>query len=75
MATLKQHEDGTVYISNNWYVTDVESKCETMEVTLTEEEKVEVLDRVADSFDANYGITWDSFEYAIETVIEERTNA
>ena len=74
MAVLKQHEDGTIYLSNNWYVADVESACEDIDVTLTDDEKEAVLHDVAHAFDANYGISWEDFYVAIRGIIEERTN-
>ena len=72
MAHVKYTEDGTPYISNDWHIQDVDSVCEQMDVTLTEDEKEEVLRIVADSFDANYGIAWDNFEHGIEYVIDNR---
>lgn len=69
MAQVKYKEDGTPYLSDDWYIMDVESVCERMGVTLTDEEMEEVLHDVADGFDANYGITWDSFEEAIESIM------
>jgi len=69
MAHVKYTEDNTPYISNDWHIEDVEMMCEQMEVTLTEDEMEDVLHSVANSFDSNYGITWDSFEYAIESII------
>ena len=72
MAHVKHTDDGTPYISNNWLIEDVESVCENMQVTLTEDEKEEVLHLVADGFDANYGIAWDNFEMAIQDVIRSK---
>lgn len=72
MAHVKYTEDGTPYISNDWHIQDVDSVCEQMDVTLTEDEKEEVLHSVANSFDANYGIAWDNFEYAIQYVVDSR---
>lgn len=72
MAHVKYTEEGTPYISNDWLIEDVESVCENMQVTLTEDEKEEVLHLVADGFDANYGIAWDNFEMAIQDVIRSR---
>lgn len=72
MAHVKYTEDGTPYISNDWHIADVDSVCEQMDVTLTEDEKEYVLRVVADGFDANYGIAWDNFEYAIDYVIDSR---
>ena len=72
MAHVKYTEEGTPYISNDWHVEDVESVCEQMEGTLTEEGMEDVLHTVANSFDANYGIAWDNFEFAIQQVIDGR---
>ena len=72
MAHVKHTDDGTPYISNDWLIEDVESVCENMQVTLTEDEKEEVLHLVADGFDANYGIAWDNFEMAIQDVIRSK---
>lgn len=69
MAHVKYTEDNIPYISNDWHIEDVEMMCEQMEVTLTEDEMEDVLHSVANSFDANYGITWDSFEYAIDSIV------
>ena len=77
MAHVKYTEDNVPYISNDWQIEDVESVCEQMGVTLTEDEMEDVLHTVADSFDANYGISWDNFEYAIESIMfyKESKNA
>lgn len=72
MARVKYTEDGTPYISNDWHIEDVDSMCEQMEVTLTEDEKEEVLHIVASSFNACYGLAWDDFEMAIQDVIDRR---
>lgn len=72
MAHIKHTEDGTPYISNDWLIEDVESVCEDMQVTLTEDEKAEVLHLVANSFDANYGIAWGNFESAIHRLIDDK---
>lgn len=72
MAHVKYTEEGTPYISNDWLIEDVESVCENMQVTLTEDEKEEVLHLVADGFDANYGIAWDNFEMAIQYIIRSK---
>lgn len=74
MAHVKYTEEGTPYISNDWLIEDVESVCENMQVTLTEDEKEEVLHLVANSFDANYGIAWDNFQYAIESILRSKEN-
>lgn len=70
MAHVKYTEDNVPYISNDWHIADVESVCEQMGVTLTEDEMEDVLHIVADSFDANYGLAWDNFEMAIQDIID-----
>lgn len=72
MAHVKYTEDNTPYLSNDWHLDDVEMMCGQMDVTLTEEEMEEVLHTVAKSFDANYGIAWDNFEFAIQQVVDGR---
>lgn len=74
MAHVKYTEDNTPYISNDWHIEDVEMMCEQMEVTLTKDEMEDVLHSVANSFDANYGITWDSFESAIDSIVWSKDN-
>lgn len=55
------------YIEIRWTVADV------LEVddTLTVDEARRVLQYVKHHHDANYGITWDTIEYAIEDLREE----
>jgi len=72
MAHVKYEEDGTPYLSDDWYIEDVVTMCERMNVTLTADEMETVLHNVADGFDANYGITWDSFEWGIQQVVDGR---
>ena len=74
MAQVKYMKNGTPYLSDDWFIEDVESVCERMGVTLTDEEMVEVLHDVAGGFDANYGITWYSFEEAVESIMFYREN-
>ena len=72
MAHVKYTKDNTPYISNDWFIEDVEMMCEQMEVTLTPDEMEDVLHNVANSFDANYGIAWDNFQYAIESILRSK---
>ena len=73
MAHIKHTEDGTPYISNDWHVEDVESVCEQMEVTLTEDEMEDVLHSVRTALmltTASHGITLSS----IQNIIDGRKN-
>lgn len=73
MAIIK-HNEGGLYLSDNWYVSDVHNAAENMGITITEEEAEEVLIAVADSFDANIGINWELFSYHLEDYRKEDDN-
>ena len=75
MAHINHDKNGNPYISNDWVLEDVESACSAMEVTLSHDEKCDVLHRVANSFDANFGINWDYFYSAIQDQIDTRKEA
>jgi hypothetical protein len=50
-----------------WNQDDVLHTAEQMGVTLTDEQVMSVLDHVEHNHDANYGISWDTIQWAIET--------
>jgi len=39
----------------------------------TDEELLEAMELVVDNFDANYGITWETIEAALDQIVWERT--
>jgi len=51
-----------------WDTTDVQCKCEELNIELDEEDKLNVLETVSDSFDANMGVSWTEIEMAIMKV-------
>jgi len=65
MAHIDYTEDGKPFIRDDWYLEDVASVCEQMDVTLTEDQMEDVLHDIVNGFDANHGISWDTFEYVI----------
>lgn len=72
MAHMVQTRDGLV-LRNDWFIDDVEARLEDYwDFTLTEDECVKVLMLVADSHDANIGITWDSIDTAIRSLYGNR---
>ena len=72
MAHMVQTHDGLV-LRDDWFIDDVQARLEDYwDFTLTDEECVEVLMLVADSFDANIGITWDSIDAAIRSLFGDR---
>ena len=75
MAHINHDEKGNPYISNDWHLEDVESACGDMGVTLSYDEKCDVLHRIATSFDANLGISWEWFHQAIQEQLDQRKPA
>ena len=64
-------KDGKPVLVDEWGIEDVMSVADCMEVDITEEQAIQVLDIVVESFDANYGIKWHDFEVAIESIMGE----
>ena len=58
MAHMAKNEEGVLYLSDPWYVEDVL----LARPDLDEDQALKVLEAVANSFDANLGINWDSLE-------------
>ena len=68
-------ENNQYILRNDWGIDDVRAVIESTDnariKSFTDEDCVRVLQRVADNFDANYGITWDSIDFVINQLIEE----
>ncbi len=68
-------ENNQYILRDDWSIEDVRNiiECNNIEEaeSFTDDDCIGVLEIVADSFDANYGITWDSLEYAITKYIED----
>lgn len=73
MAHLHTLENGEVIIRDDWSTEDVLSVADCMEVEITPDQVKQVMEIVVKGFDANVGITFDSFEMAIELVLGETT--
>jgi hypothetical protein len=72
MARMIESHDGWV-LRDDWHVEDVEARLEDYwGFELTEDECLEVLHLVADAFDANIGVNWDSIDAAIEALFGDR---
>ena len=52
-------EKGIWYLADDWHIEDVQS----VRADLDDDQAHEVLEAVADNFDANVGITWDVLEF------------
>jgi len=64
-------KDAEEYVCG-WSKDDVLDKASDMSVKITEDEAVEILDHIADNFDANHGVFWDTIEWAIEDHVKRR---
>ena len=60
MAHMKLDEDkGIWYLADDWHIDDIQS----VRADLDDDQAHQVLEAVADNFDANVGITWDVLEF------------
>ena len=64
MAHMKQTETGEWYLSDDWHIEDVQS----VRPDLDEDQCLEVLDTMANRFDANDGINWDVIRYTADNL-------
>ena len=68
-------ENNEYILRDDWSIEDVRNviECNNIEEaeSFTDDDCVRVLQRVAEGFDANYGITWDSIDFVINQLIEE----
>ena len=64
MAHMKQTETGTWYLADDWHIDDVQS----VRPDLNDDHCIEVLQAMANWFDANVGINWGVIEMTAEQV-------
>ena len=73
MATLVIKEGEKPYIEDIWNIDDFRNVADGYDTeTFTDEELVQAMERVADNFDANNGITWETIEAALDFIVWER---
>lgn len=73
MATLVT-DKGAPYIEDIWNLDDFRSVADGSDTEeFTDEELLEAMEMVVDNFDANYGITWETIEAALDQIVWERT--
>ena len=70
MARMVNTENGWV-LRDDWGVDDIQSVADCMEVTLTEEQCIQVMEALCQDYDTNFGITWEGIEFEIQALIEE----
>ena len=68
MAHMKLDEDkGIWYLADDWHIEDIQS----VRADLDDDQAHQVLEAVADNFDANVGITWDVLEFWADELFPE----
>jgi hypothetical protein len=72
MATLIT-DKGAPYIEDIWSLDDFRNVADGSDTEeFTDEELLEAMELVVDNFDANYGITWETLEAALDWIVWER---
>jgi hypothetical protein len=64
MARVIQ-ENGVWILRSDWHIEDIKNQSENMGLYLSDDECLQIMDIIADSFDANLGINWEIIDYAI----------
>ena len=73
MATLIT-DKGAPYIEDIWSLDDFRNVADGSDTEeFTDEELLEAMELVVDNFDANWGITWETIEAALDQIVWERT--
>ena len=67
MEHLAQDKDGKFYLADDWHIEDVQA----VRPDLTDDQAENVLEAVADNFDANYGINWDILRHWADELYSE----
>ncbi len=72
MARMIQSHDGWV-LRDEWTVDDVQMQArDEWKFELTDDESIRVLQRVAQNYDSDSGITWDAINAAIKALFGTR---
>ena len=73
MATLVTGK-GAPYIEDIWSIDDFRNVADAFyeEEEFTDDELLEAMELVADNFDANLGITWETISAALDRIVWER---
>ena len=71
MAHLSKDQQGNIILRDDWYIEDVRSMLDEGE-ELTDMECIQILESMADNFDANIGINWDVIRYEIDLTFKEK---
>ena len=72
MATLIT-DKGAPYIEDIWNLEDFRSVADGYdEEEFSDDELLQAMEMVVDNFDANYGITWETIEAALDVIVWNR---
>ena len=70
LATLVIKEGEKPYIEDIWNLDDFRNVADGYDTeTFTDDELIQAMERVADNFDANEGITWETLEAGLDFVV------
>lgn len=72
MNHLKQYDPELDCAYSLWIPDDVIETAQNLGVNISNEQIEEVLYIVNESHDANYGISWQTLEYAIDNVVNQK---
>jgi uncharacterized protein YpuA (DUF1002 family) len=71
MARL-EIENGYPVIVDKWDDDDIRSVAEDMDIELTDDQVLSVMQLIVKAHDANIGINWDAIGSAIDTILESK---
>ena len=75
MATLVIKEGQQPYIEDIWLLEDFRGIADGYDTEdFTDDDLIEAMELVADNFDANLGITWETIEAALDVIVWNRKN-
>jgi len=75
MATLVIKEGQQPYIEDIWLLEDFRGIADGYDTEdFTDDDLIEAMELVANSFDANLGITWETIEAALDVIVWNRKN-
>jgi hypothetical protein len=58
-------ENGAWVLRSDWHIEDIKMQGENMGFELSDDDCFQIMEMIADSFDANLGINWDVIDCAI----------
>lgn len=71
MAHVSKDQKGKVIIRDDWHIEDIRSMLED-EQELTDDECIDIMEIIADNFDANIGINWEVIGYHVQNYVDDR---